>query len=569
MRAAACTIERMSVAALIRTRIAEALAAQGVSVEPEAVPLDFPADMTHGDYATSVALAYAKQTGKNPRALAEEIVAAVGDIEGVSKIEIAGPGFINFTLAPGAIATTIQAARNPGWAAGDMLASEEVLFEYTSPNLFKPLHIGNLVGNIVGESLARLLENEGASVRRINYPSDIGLTVAKGVWGLKKAGADPRDIVALGKAYVEGNAAYENDEAAKKEIEAINKVLYEDSDPELSELRRLGIETSRRHLDVICEKLGTTFDTEIFESEASPVGKEIVEKGLAAGVFEKSDGAVVFPESRSGLHTRVFLNSAGLTTYEAKDLGNFELKRRAYPGWQQMFVVTGVEQQEYFKVLIAAIRELFPEEAQKRIQHVATGFLTLTTGKMSSRLGNVLTGESLIDDLRESAHERAAESRADDKERLADMIAVAALKFEVLKQGNGKNIVFDKERALSLEGDSGPYLQYTHARACAIMQKAGEQHVKPMIDCDAAPNETARLLLRFPTITARAARDLEPHHIAQYLLQVASAFNSWYAQEQFLDGSTGSPHKVAITDAVRETIARGLHLLGIPAPEKM
>ncbi|MBM3272174.1 arginine--tRNA ligase [Candidatus Kaiserbacteria bacterium] len=559
----------MQIAARIREQIADALAQLDVHVEPEAVVLEFPGDMAHGDYATSVALAYAKQAGKSPRSLAEEIAAAFGDIDGVAKIEIAGPGFVNFTLAPSAIATTVQAARNPGWAAGDMLAGQEILFEYTSPNLFKPLHIGNLVGNIVGESLARLLENEGGAVRRLNYPSDIGLTVAKGVWGLKKAGADPRDIAALGRAYVEGNAAYENDEAAKKEIEAINKALYEGSDEELSALRTQGIEASRTHLDTICKKLGTTFDTEIFESEASPVGKEIVEKGLVDGVFEKSDGAVVFPESRSGLHTRVFLNSAGLTTYEAKDLGNFELKRRAYPGWQQMFVVTGVEQQEYFKVLIAAIRALFPEEADKRIEHVRTGFLTLTTGKMSSRLGNVLTGESLIADLRESAHERTADSRADDADALADMIAVAALKFEVLKQQNGKNIVFDKERALSLEGDSGPYLQYTHARASAILQKAGGQEVEPTVDAATVPNDVSRLLERFPAVVARAARDLEPHHIAQYLLMLAGAFNSWYAQEQFLDGTPRAAHKVAVTDAVRATLARGLHLLGIPAPDKM
>jgi arginyl-tRNA synthetase len=558
-----------NVATIIQERIAQALARQDITVEPGTVSLEFPADIAHGDYSSNVALVYAKQVGENPRALAERIAGAMVPIAPVAKIEIAGPGFINFTLASGTIATTVQTARNPGWATGDMLAGEEILFEYTSPNLFKPLHIGNLVGNIVGESLARLLENEGASVRRLNYPSDIGLTVAKGVWGLKKAGADPRDIASLGTAYVDGNAAYENDEAAKAEIDAINKALYEDSDEELSRLRTLGIETSRKHLDDICEKLGTVFDKEIFESEASPIGKEIVEKGLEAGVFEKSDGAVVFPESHSGLHTRVFLNSAGLTTYEAKDLGNFELKRRAYPAWAQMFFVTGVEQQEYFKVLIAAIREVFPADAQKRIEHVRTGFLTLTTGKMSSRLGNVLTGESLIADLRESAHERAAESRADDKERLADMIAVAALKFEVLKQQNGKNIVFDKERALSLEGDSGPYLQYTHARASAILQKAGEQGVEAATNSEAAPNDVSRLLERFPATVARAARELEPHHVAQYLLALSGAFNSWYAQEQFLDGTPAAAHKVAITDAVRATLARGLHLLGIPAPEKM
>ena len=480
----------------IKDALAAALEKEGVSgVE---VPLEHTADFAHGDYASSVALSFSKQLGVNPRELAEKLVVSMGDVDGVSKIEIAGPGFINFTLAPAFLFEMLDIGRKHGskWGSGILLEGEEILLEYTSPNLFKPLHIGNLVGNVIGESISRLFEFAGAEVQRINYPSDMGLTVAKGVWGLQKIGGDPKDIRDLGEAYRVGSAAYEDDSLAKDDIDAVNKKLYEESDEELNKLRDAGKKTSKKHLDELCRMLGTKFDAEIFESEAGPVGKKLVEKHIG-DVFEKSDGAVVFPGEKYGLHTRVFLNSMGLPTYEAKDLGNFALKHKAYPDFGRLYFVTGVEQQEYFKVIIQAIRKVFPDEAEKQIGHIATGFLTLTTGKMSSRKGNVLTGEELLADLRAEAKVRSAESRAEDTDALAEHIAVAALKFQILKGGASKNIVFDRERALSLEGDSGPYLQYAHARTHAILEKAKEAGIKTKFDEDATTSELARLIFRF------------------------------------------------------------------------
>jgi arginyl-tRNA synthetase len=553
----------------IQQALSEALKRSGVEIAPRDVPLEFPTELSHGDYATGIALKYAKEADTAPRALAEKIVAELGSVEGISKIDIAGPGFINFYLSAGVLAGSVKdAVETDRWGANSYLQGQVVLIEYTSPNLFKPLHIGNLVGNILGESLSRLMQFSGAHVERINYPSDIGLTVAKGVWGLRKTSGDPSDIKALGEAYRIGNEGYENDPAAKIEIDEVNKKLYEDTDPQLSALRKAGVETSRRHLDAICEQLGTKFDAEIFESEAAPVGRDIV-LAHVGDVFEKSDGAIVYKGESEGLHTRVFVNSAGLPTYEAKDVGNFELKIGKFPDWTSSFVVTGAEQSEYFKVVIAAIKKLFPGAGAKTIRHIPTGFLTLTTGKMSSRKGNVLTGESLLMDLEKSANERAAESRASDKTRLAKDVATAAIKYQLLKQGSGKNMMFDKEKALSLEGDSGPYLQYAHARARAILEKAKEQNVVATFDVGAQPTELSRSLHRFPEVVERAAAEHEPHLITNYLLQIASEFNSWYAKEQILDGTATAAHKVALTAAVARTLKNGLWLLGIPAPEKM
>ena len=436
--------------------------------------VEHPADLSHGDYATNVAMVCAKQLGKNPREIAEQFRASLdGKISHITKIDVGGAGFINFHLTRDFFTEKITdiVAESHTWGANNTLHGEDIIFEYTSPNLFKPLHVGNLVGNIIGESISRLFELGGATVHRVNYPSDIGPTVAKGVWGLEKTGGDPSDINQIGEAYRVGNEAYENDTEAKEAIEAVNRALYAGSDETLSILRTKGIETSRKHFEELCRMLGTTFDTEILESQASGIGAQMVREQVAHGVFEESEGAFIFRGEKYGLHTRVFLNSQGLPTYEAKDLGNFALKQEKYPDWTQSFVVTGGEQREYFKVIIAAIRDVFAGAKGKVIEHIPTGFLTLTTGKMSSRKGNVLTGELLLKEVKEEARLRAEESRADNLDELTEMVAVGALKYQILRQGIGTDIVFDKERALSLEGDSGPYLMYTHARIASIEVK--------------------------------------------------------------------------------------------------
>ena len=534
--------------------------------------VEHPTELTHGDYATNAAMIAAKKLGKNPQELAAEIINMLKKPDGVEKIEIAGPGFINFYLSRDFLADQIKEMRKQKqkWGASTLYTEEKIAVEYTSPNLFKPLHVGNLVGNIIGESLCRLFEYNGADVKRFNYPSDIGLTVAKGVWGLMQTGGDPDDINAIGAAYRTGNEAYEADGAEKEAIDEINKKLYEGTDDELNTLREKGIATSKARLSELLAQLGTTFDGEITESEAGEPGAAIVRQHIG-GVFEESDGAVVFKGEKVGLHTRVFLNSKGLPTYEAKEIGHFKLKDEAYPEWTRSVIVTGGEQREYFKVIFAALHELFPEAKNKIIEHIPTGFLTLTTGKMSSRKGNVLTGESLIEEVREESMKRAAESRAKNPEKLSSDIAIAALKYQILRQKVGSDIVFDKQQALSFEGDSGPYLQYTHARIGSVLEKADAASVKP----DAAhipqkPYKVEQLLYRFPEVVEKATIEREPHHLVTYLTELAGTFNTFYAEEKIADADDEyAPYKAAVAEAVQLTLGNGLWLLGINAPERM
>jgi len=557
-----------------------------------------PATFEHGDYATNAALVafgalrapkkkefdkqgYSKQGTKQAsmmvslhpefpntfefaKGLAERLH---GNIEGVEKIEAEG-GFVNFFLSREAIAKEVeQASHNEGWGRNDLYKGKKIMVEYTSPNLFKPLHIGNLIGNILGESVARLFENSGGDVKRLNYPSDIGLTVAKGVYGLLKLNIPtPTNIQELGTAYVLGNEDYESGtEADKKRIEEINKKLYEGSDQELNSLREIGIEISRAHLKKLCETLGTKFNQEFFESQSGPIGTELVLANVGK-VFEKSDGAIIY----RGEHTRVFLNSQGLPTYEAKEIGLFELKTQQYPNFDISLTVTGKEQQDFFKVVFDAIRKIFPDKIMgKQLLHLPTSFLRLTTGKMSSRKGNTITGETLLAGLKEMAKEKMQGRELADADKVAEQVAVGAVKYAVLKQGSGKDIIFDPVKSLSLEGDSGPYVQYAHTRALSLIREAEKAGITPdTSDAPAEAHALERLLLHYPDVLERAAKELEPHYITTYITELASAFNSWYASERVIGGSAPK-YGTLLAQAVEKTLQKGLSALGIPAPEKM
>lgn len=528
-------------------------------------------DSAHGEYASSVALGCAKRAGLTPRRCAEQIVEALEKPAWVDRYEVAGPGFINVFLARTLFRDTLVEALGAGerWGAHGALAGERVMVEYTQPNPFKPFHIGHLMSNTIGESLARLYEFSGAEVRRANYQGDVGRHVAMCLWGLARTGGDPSSVADLGKAYVEGNRAFEASPDVQREIVAYNKMVYEHA-PEVAEAYAKGRAASLAHFEELYRVLGTRFDHYFFESESQVPGRAMVKEGLAQGVFVESDGALVFRGEERGLHTRVFLTAEGLPTYEAKELGLAELKEEKWP-FDRSITVTASEQDEYFKVVYTALGELRPALVGKLL-HVPHGMMVLTTGKMSSRKGNVVTGESLIADMLTLAREKVADRDlpADEKEAIAEAVAVAAIKYSVLKQRVGKNITFDPTAALSFEGDSGPYLQYAHTRAVSLLAKARTAGFAPATSL--APHGVSpveRLFHRFPEVVVRAREAHEPHHVTTYLVELAAAWNSWYAAEKVLDGSPTVPYKLAVVDAFRLTMRNGLFLLGMRAPERM
>ena len=553
----------------IKNILADELSALGI--ENAIISLEHPAELKNGDYSSGVALQYAKQAGMAPRALAEKIVEQLRSSTSfgptsIQKIDVAGAGFINFYLASSALAEAVEKARaDDTWGSGTLNVGRKIMVEYTDPNPFKEFHIGHLMSNAIGESIARLLQFSGAEVKRANYQGDVGPHVAKAIWGLRKLGLNASDPTVLGKAYVAGASIYESDIGTREEIDALNVKVYDRSDADINALYDAGKKSSLAHFEELYKILGTKFDHYFFESETAPRGIKLVK--AHPEVFVQSDGAVVYRGEDDGLHTRVFLTSKGLPTYETKELGLGELKAETWD-FDTSITITAHEQSDYFEVVLAAMKKVMPEVASK-MQHISHGMMRFADGKMSSRTGNVVTGESLLRDLIDAAKVRATESRAADAEKLSEQIAVAAIKYQILKQASGRDIIFDRERALSLEGDSGPYLQYAYARAEQLVAKAKEQGIIPAVNVDAESNDLVRLLHRFPEAVEYAASHREPHLLTNYLLEFAALCNSGDAQVHVLDGSTDSPHKVALVDAVRRTLKNGLWILGIPTPERM
>ncbi|HRH26782.1 MAG TPA: arginine--tRNA ligase [Parcubacteria group bacterium] len=525
-----------------------------------------------GDYTTSVAMVHAKELGKNPVDLAEEIKKELEskdkirakELENILKIEVAKPGFLNFFLTPDYYAKRLQELKN-GKTENLIFSGQKIIIEYTDPNPFKEFHIGHLMPNVIGESISRILEKNGAEIQRANYQGDVGLHVAKAVWAMKK-GTD------LMQAYAEGHKAYEEDEEAKIEIIEINKKIYDHSDEEINELYETGRQKSLLYFEVMYKILGTKFDHYFFESEVADFGKETVLKNVGE-VFEESDGAVVFKGENHDkkLHTRVFVNKEGLPTYEAKELGLAKLKYDTYQ-YDTSIVITGNEINEYFKVLLKAMSLVFPELAIKT-KHISHGMLKLPEGKMSSRTGNVITATALINQVTEKVLEKMKDGDIPESERgvIAETIGLGAIKYTILRQAIGGDIIFDFDKSISFDGDSGPYLQYSAVRANSILKKA-EDIVEISGDKPEGWQTTnlERMLDRFFDVVERSGKEFAPHYITTYLTELAAEFNSFYASGKIIDeNDVTSPYRLAITRTFLHWMIGGLHLLGIKVPEKM
>lgn len=523
-----------------------------------------PGEMIHGDYATNAALAAAKHLKQNPREVAEKLKEKLS-IEGVEKVEVAGAGFINFFLSKEAIAEEVRyAAEDKTYGNNDSCKNKKIMVEYTDPNPFKEFHIGHLMSNAIGESIARLLEHSGANVLRANYQGDVGPHVAKALYVLLEKNIDTPTIKNISEAYVEGARRYEENVDDKAAIDQLNKKIYERTDERVNALYEKGRTLTLEHFEELYKVLGTKFDEYFFESESAPLGLAAVK--AHPEVFVESEGAIVFKGEEHGLHTRVFVNKLGLPTYEAKELGLMELKK-AKLEFDESITITAQEQSEFFKVVYAAAKLISPELANKLV-HRSHGMMRFAEGKMSSRLGNVVTGESLLQSLKDAAREKIEGREVKDAEKIAEEVAVAAIKYTVLKQNTGKDIVFDPEKSLSLEGDSGPYLQYAYVRATSLIKKAHDAAVEKAADKTHA-NTLERLLIHYPDALSRSAAELEPHHVATYLTELASAFNSWYANERVIVDGKVDAEKLALIVAIKNILENGLAVLGISAPEEM
>ncbi len=365
-------------------------------------------DEQFGDFATNVALQLAKQLGKNPREVAEQIAeklrAQLGDK--LRDVSVAGPGFINIALSDAALieVSSAEPAKN--------LSGQSIVCEYSDPSSFKVLHAGHLYTSVVGDAIANLLENAGGTVHRVNFGGDVGLHVAKTMWAILRelGGENPEKLEQVPKEsrsdwmsarYVEGNSAYEDDEQAKTEIVELNKRIYQlhaesDHDSPFAQIYWTCRQWSYDYFDEFYARIGSHFEKYYPESETMRLGLETVREQLKNGVYEESDGAIVFRGEKFGLHTRVFINSQGLPTYEAKDVGLIIEKWNDYH-FDKSIILTDSAQDEYMAVVVKSIEQFAPKLAEATI-HLTHGRVKLAGGvKMSSRKGNIVRAVDVLD----------------------------------------------------------------------------------------------------------------------------------------------------------------------------
>lgn len=621
-----------------------------------------------GDYSSNIALQLSKQKHQNryqnPREIANAIIEELDHPAFLERVEAAGPGFLNFFIKDEELIKLLTSPEDRD-ALLDQEDLKTIIVEYCEPNTHKMLHIGHLLSLVLGEAMARFYEYQGHEVIRTNYGSDIGLTVAKCLWAIQNGKRDKQSLWLgrkyqevregslrdkaqfLGEAYTYGHGEYEKSLDIKEEIDQITNKLYnnpyrsrsEDSlalaqgtlpsadaegqrDPDL-EIFKLWKETtdwSLGYFELMYSVFGTLFDRRINESEVDIEGKNIVLANVGK-IFEKDQGAIIFPGEKYNLHNRVFINSKGNPTYEGKDIGLQEKYQELYQ-YDQVNIFSHKEQDDYFKVIIAANEMVFPH-LKGKIKHISYGEVKLSTGKMSSRTGNVIAAEDIYNQVKEKL--KTISPQLD--ELTIQKLAVAAIKFSFLKYSTASDIIYDLEDSVSLHGDTGPYVLYVYARITSLLKKSIESRVESLEDratvieaeegyddaqessiaqsgrtrknsenrssedqnlrksgdsgkagslrrfefpgdLEPEEREILRQLEYFEAVTAKATDNFQPNELVKYLLTLTKAFNGFYEKHHIV-ASNSEAFRVVLSKKVAETIKLGLYLLGIETVDKM
>lgn len=532
-------------------------------------------DPEFGDYATNVALQLAGQLGKNPREVAEQIADKLRQTGEYSDVSIAGPGFINIRLSSGALISELEKIlTHDSYGRPTTYEGKTVITEYSDPNPFKVLHAGHLYTSIIGDAISNLIENAGGNVHRVNFGGDVGLHAAKTMWAIvQKLGGEHPDKLQdipeesrsewMAACYVEGTRAYDDDEQAKQDITALNKKIYQlhsdnDHESSLAHIYWTCRQWSYDYFNAFYARIGTSFEKYYPESETAPTGLATVLEQKEKGVYKESEGAVIFEGEPYGLHTRVFVNKEGLPTYEAKDVG-LSIKKWDDYHFDESVIITGNDITEYMKVVLKSIEQFLPELA-KRTRHLTHGNVKLAGGvKMSSRLGNFLRAVDVID-IAADENEKAQGNRDDAP-------VLGAIKYGFLKNRIGPDLIFDPHESVSLQGNSGPYLQYSHARANSIIEKLTTETILPT-ELDENERKLVAKMTEYSEVVNQATIELAPHLLCTYLYELAQVFNRFYEKSQIV-GNEREATRGSLVKAYAALLKSGLSVLGIQAPDHM
>ena len=566
-------------------------------------------------HVTLVVFPYLKASHKSPQETAETIGAKLQEQTDLIASYGVVKGFLNLTLTDTAWLSALrEIAETPHY--GHITPTEQsplVMIEYSSPNTNKPLHLGHVRNNLLGYSLAQILEASGHRVVKTNIVNDRGVHICKSMlawlrWGNGETpdSSGKKGDHLIGDYYVRFDKEYRAELAqiraahpdwSDEEVEAKSQLMadarqmlrqWEQGDPEVRALWRQMNEWVYKGFDETYTRMGVSFDKIYYESDTYLVGREEVLRGLEEGLFERhEDGSVWADFEAEGLDKKILLRSDGTSVYITQDIGTAKLRYQDFPIDQMVYVV-GNEQEYHFQVLSLLLDRLGYKWG-KSLTHFSYGMVELPHGKMKSREGTVVDADDLMDAMRDTAlevartaqqakgAELATEPTAEEL-RTAEMVGLGALKYFILKVDPRKNMMFNPEESIDFNGNTGPFIQYTYARICSLLQKADEMGYKHQLpeggeSLVLSSYETALVqqLLDYPSVVQEAAESYSPARIANYTYDLVKGYNQFYHECSVLreEDEALRGMRLQLSKTVAEMIHSAMGLLGIALPERM
>lgn len=562
----------------IKQNIAKTIAANvGADAAELCEWLETPPNPDMGDVAFPC-FKLAKTMRKAPNMIAASLAPALGEINGISRIEPMG-GYINFFADKTSFArTTLERVLDEGarYGGSDVGSGKTVCLDYSSINIAKPFHIGHLSTTAIGNALRRIYDHLGYKTVSINHLGDWGtqfgkMILAYKLWGDKET-VEKGGVRAMMQLYVRFHDEAEKDDSLNDSARAWFKRI-EQHDPEAVEIFEWFKAITLKEVGKTYDLLGIKFDSyageSFYEDKMQPVIDELREKHL----LKVDNGASIVDLSEYSMPPCLILRSDGATLYATRDLAAAIYRKNTYD-FDKLLYVVAYQQSLHFKQIFKVL-ELMGKDWVKDCVHVSFGMVSLTDGTLSTRHGRVVFLEDVLNAAIEKTLDVIKEKSPDleDKETVARQIGVGAVVWGVVYNGRIKDIVFSWDKALNFDGETGPYAQYTHARCCSVLRKSGG-YDRAKIDYSALSDEASSALIKaiaeFPAAVSEAAEKYEPYIISRSVINVCSCFNKFYYDNRIMDENEGVRNaRLALTDAARNVIKTGLYLVGLEAPEKM
>ncbi len=528
-----------------------------------------------GDLATSAALQLAKKVGSSPRAIAEILVSALRDTQGVEKVEVAGAGFVNVTLTTDAIIAGLKSVRTAS-VPMKKRKSKPIVVDYSAPNIAKPLGIHHILSTVIGQSIVNLYKHRGFETVSVNHIGDWGtqfgkLAVAYEQWGTKPI--EEHSIDELLSLYVRFHDELEKN-AGLEDLGRSAFAALEKGDKKLRSFWKAVVDITMRSMDDLYTRLSVRFDRTMGESFYELLMSPIIEEGKRKGVLQEGkEGALIvnFAEELK-MPPAIAVKADGSTIYLTRDLATIRYRIDEWHPEAILYVVD-VAQQLHFQQLFETVRLLGWD--LPHLEHVIFGRMRFADKSMSTRKGNILKLDDVLDEAVKRASaiiaERGAKIQTDDPKELAEMMGVGAVVYGVLSQNRRMDMVFDWDKMLSFEGNSAPYLQYTYARARSVLRKSGSEGADVRVTVlTAKERHLLKLLFLFGDTVEAARREHLPHTLTTYLYELCQAFNSFYASDEILstEGVTRD-FRLYLTACTAEILKIGASILTLRVPERM